>query len=164
GGAGDTAAGSGDSTMPSTGSDPAPEAADLGSTDLAGPTAGNHGGDLALPSLTECTSAPSLDRFQDWIASGEGTTVPATGSILVKSGAQYVAKVGFVNAEWHVVPVWTANKFDGQADFSKSASFTLTYSATDDLYVQVRPASCWSGGDKWLTKIPSTGGQVQTRV
>src|SRR5437773_9824373 len=102
-GGGGATAGGGDSTTPSTGSDPAPEAADLGSTDLAGPTAGNHGGDLALPALTECTSAPSLDRFQDWIASGEGTTVPATGSILVKSGAQYVAKVGFVNAEWHVV-------------------------------------------------------------
>ncbi len=90
--------------------------------------------------------------------------MPATGSILVRDGARYVAKVQFLNAEWHVVPVWLANKFDGQVDLSRSASFSLTYSATDDLYVQLRPGFAWSGGDKYLTKIPSTGGQTQTLV
>jgi hypothetical protein len=119
----------------------------------------------SLPSLTECTTAPSVDRLEKWLASGEGTTVPATGSILVKDGTRYVAKVDFVNAEWHVVPVWMANKFDGgDVDLSKSTSITLTYSATADLYVQLRPGFAWSGGDKYLTKIPSTGGQVQTKV
>jgi hypothetical protein len=39
----------------------------------------------------------------------------------------------------------------------------MTYSATDDLYVQLRPASHWSGGDKWLTKVPSTGGKLVKR-
>jgi hypothetical protein len=160
-----------DSPPPTTTDPPAPGPtggnADAGSPaqatpDLAGPVSGSP--DLGSTPLTECTTAPSLDRLQNWIASGEGTTVPATGSILVKSGSQYVGKIGFVNAEWHVVPVWTANKFDGQADFSKSASLTLTYSATDDFYVQVRPASHWDGGDKWLTKIPKTSGQVQTKV
>jgi hypothetical protein len=117
------------------------------------------------PALAECTGAPSLDRLQKWLASGEGATVPASGSILGTENGKPIAKVQFVNAEWHVVPVWIANKFDGgQVDLTKAASFTLTYSATDDLYVQMRAASTWSGGDKYLTKIPSTGGQVVTKV
>ncbi|GAA3058198.1 hypothetical protein LV79_006194 [Actinokineospora globicatena] len=108
----------------------------------------------------ECAS-PSIDRYQQWLASGEGTTVPATGSLLVRDGRQgYTAKVSFLNAEWHVVVLWLANKFEAQANLSRSSGFWLTYSATDDLYVQLRPASQWSGGDKWLTLIPSTGGKV----
>jgi hypothetical protein len=124
----------------------------------------------------ECAT-PSIDRLQQWLASGEGTTVPATGSLLVPArtghdggprnrhpkGVKYAAKVTFVNAEWHVIVVWLANEFDAQVDLSKSSGFWLTYSATDDLYVQLRPASHWSGGDKWLTRVPSTGGRLVTR-
>ena len=158
----------GDPTQPDT-SNPTVDAGtpNGAAPDLAGtPGNNNNNGnaDLGLAPLTECTMMPSIDRYEYWTASGEGTTVPATGSIVVKSGAQNIAKISFVNAEWHVLPVLMANKFDAQVDFSKSASFTLTYSATDDLYVQIRPASNWSGGDKWLTKIPSTGGQLQTKV
>jgi hypothetical protein len=29
--------------------------------------------------LTECTGTPSLDRLEDWLASGKGTTMPAMG-------------------------------------------------------------------------------------
>lgn len=107
----------------------------------------------------EC-STPSIDRFQQWLASGEGTTVPPSGSLLVQEGAGYAAKVVFQNNEWHVVVVWLGNQFDAQADLSTSGGFWLTYSADQDLYVQLRPASHWSGGDKWLTKIPATGGQL----
>ncbi|MBW4721894.1 hypothetical protein [Saccharothrix obliqua] len=107
----------------------------------------------------ECAT-PSIDRYQQWLASGEGTTVPATGSLLVREGRGYAAKVAFLKAEWHVVVLWLGNRFEAQADLSRSGGFWLTYSATDDLYVQLRPASRWSGGDKWLTPIPSTGGQV----
>ncbi|GAA3439148.1 hypothetical protein [Kutzneria kofuensis] len=110
----------------------------------------------------ECKT-PSIDRYQQWLASGEGTTVPATGSLLVRQGNGYAAKVAFLNAEWHVVVLWLGNQFEAQADLSRSAGFWLTYSATDDLYVQLRPASHWSGGDKWLTRIPSTGGKVVRR-
>ncbi|GAA3868713.1 hypothetical protein GCM10022243_37920 [Saccharothrix violaceirubra] len=106
----------------------------------------------------EC-STPSIDRYQQWLASGEGTTVPATGSLLVREGRGYAAKVQFLKDEWHVVVVWLGNKFESQADLSKSSGFWLTYSATDDLYLQLRPASHWSGGDKWLVKIPATGGK-----
>jgi hypothetical protein len=116
------------------------------------------------PSQQKCECAtPSIDRLQQWLASGEGTTVPATGSLLVSEGGKYAAKVTFVNAEWHVIVVWLANQFEAQVDLSRSAGFRLTYSATDDLYVQLRPASHWSGGDKWLTLVPSTGGQLVTR-
>ncbi|CAM3825561.1 hypothetical protein KIPE111705_26815 [Kibdelosporangium persicum] len=107
----------------------------------------------------ECET-PSIDRLQQWIASGEGTTVPPTGSLLVREGKRYAAKVTFLNAEWHVVVVWLANQFEAQADLSKSSGFWMTYSSTDDVYVQLRPASHWSGGDKWLTLVPSTGGKL----
>ncbi|MEV4639102.1 hypothetical protein AB0J80_17285 [Actinoplanes sp. NPDC049548] len=111
----------------------------------------------------EC-STPSIDRLQQWLASGEGTTVPATGSLLVPRGdAGYAAKATFVNDEWHVLVVWLANQFEAQVDLSSSKGFWLTYRATDDLYVQLRPASHWSGGDKWLTLIPATGGRTVTR-
>lgn len=86
--------------------------------------------------------------------------MPSSGSLLVREGDRYAAKVRFVNAEWHVVVVWLGNQFEAQADLSKSSGFWLTYSATDDLYVQLRPASHWSGGDKWLTRVPSTGGKL----
>ncbi len=110
----------------------------------------------------ECAT-PSIDRLQQWLASGEGATVPATGSLLVRERGGYAAKVAFLNVEWHVVVVWLGNRFEAQADLSKSAGFWMTYSATDDLYIQLRPASHWSGGDKWLTKVPSTGGKLQKK-
>jgi hypothetical protein len=112
-------------------------------------------------SLANCECAtPSIDRLQQWLASGEGTTVPPTGSLLVRDGNRHTAKVTFLNAEWHVIVVWLANQFEAQVDLSKSSGFWMTYSATDDLYVQLRPASHWSGGDKWLTLVPSTGGKM----
>jgi hypothetical protein len=110
----------------------------------------------------ECAT-PSIDRFQQWLASGEGTTVPATGSLLVPVRHGYAAKVEFVNAEWHVAVLWLANEFEAQVDLSRSAGFWLTYSATDDLWVQLRPASHWSGGAQWATAIPSTHGRMVTR-
>ncbi|MDQ7808910.1 hypothetical protein Q5425_34675 [Amycolatopsis sp. A133] len=127
---------------------------------------------LVLPLTTPATASarpggecatPSIDRLQQWLASGEGTTVPATGSLLVPGKHGYAAKVTFLNAEWHVAVVWLGNRFEAQADLSRSAGFLLTYRATDDLYVQLRPASHWSGGDKWLTPVPSTGGRLVTR-
>jgi hypothetical protein len=110
----------------------------------------------------ECAT-PSIDRLQQWLASGEGTTVPATGSLLVPAGRRYAAEVTFLNAEWHVAVVWLGNRFEAQADLSRSAGFLLTYRATDDLYVQLRPASHWSGGAQWLTPVPSTGGRLVTK-
>jgi hypothetical protein len=112
----------------------------------------------------ECAT-PSIDRYQQWLASGEGATIPATGSMLVPvhRGHAYAAQIAFVGAEWHVAVVWLGNEFEAQADLSRSAGFWLTYSATDDLWVQLRPASHWSGGAQWATAIPSTHGRIVTR-
>src|SRR4051812_4571975 len=128
-----------------------------------------HGGSPAAVAggRHECRT-PSVDRLQQWLVSGEGATVPATGSLLTPvrrehGGVEYAARVSFVNTEWHVAVVWLANQFEAQVDLSSSAGFWLTYSATEDLYVQLRPASHWSGGDKWLTLVPATGGRTVTR-
>ena len=110
----------------------------------------------------ECAT-PSIDRLQQWLASGEGTTVPATGSLLVPVHRGYAAKVTFLNDEWHVVVVWLGNQFEAQADLTASRGFWLTYSATEDLYVQLRPAFHWSGGAQWLTPVPATNGRMVTR-
>ncbi|MEV3858140.1 hypothetical protein AB0J38_27905 [Streptomyces sp. NPDC050095] len=128
---------------------------------LIGPAAVASGAKSGSPNR-ECAT-PSIDRLQQWIASGEGSTVPATGSLLVRERGRYAAKVTFLNAEWHVVVVWLGNQFEAQSDLSRSRGFWMTYSATDDLYVQLRPASHWSGGDKWLTRVPSTGGKVMKK-
>jgi hypothetical protein len=37
----------------------------------------------------------------------------------------------------------------------------LSYSATADLWVQLRPLSHAHGGEQWTAKLPSTGGQPQ---
>jgi hypothetical protein len=138
-----------------------------GAPDAADPPGGEADAATPPPPLTECPDGASIDRLQQWLASGEGQTVPATGSLLVPSAESpsgHAAKVQLVGNEWHVIVVWLGNQFEAQADLSAAASFTLTYSATDDLYVQLRPASHWSGGDKWVTAIPSTSGQVVTRT
>lgn len=127
--------------------------------DTLSPAPGVSGNQQGHSRDCECAT-PSIDRLQQWLASGEGTTVPATGSLLVREHGRYVAKVKFLNDEWHVVVVWLANQFEAQVDLTRSAGFWMTYSATDDLYVQLRPASHWSGGDKWLTLVPSTGGKL----
>ncbi|SES20769.1 hypothetical protein SAMN05216188_12648 [Lentzea xinjiangensis] len=111
----------------------------------------------------ECDT-PSIDRLQQWLASGEGATEPATGSILVPRGRHdYTAKIKFLSNDWHVMVVWLANRFEAEADLTDSRGFWLTYRATDDLHVQLRPASDWSGGAKWVTRIPSTGGELVKR-
>lgn len=123
---------------------------------------GGSGGAGELAPLEECQGKASLDRLTSWQASGEGLTVPATGSILVQEGEGYVGKVQFVGAEWHVIPVLLANQFGETVDLSTSAGITLTYSATAELHVQLRSESHWSGGNQYATSIPSTGGQKET--
>ncbi|HVR64145.1 MAG TPA: hypothetical protein VMU50_19735 [Polyangia bacterium] len=134
-------------------------------TDGGGPsgdaTAGDDSGG-ALPPLQECDK-PSIDRLEDFLASGEGTTVPMTGNLLVKVGDHYVAKQQFIGNDWHVTAVWLGNAFNAQVDLSNSPHFTLTWSSTADLWIQMRPGFHYDGGGQWVTKVPSTGGQVQTQ-
>ena len=124
---------------------------------------GGSGGAGGLPPLEECVGKASIDRLTSWNASGEGLTVPATGSILVEEGGEYVGKVQFVGTEWHVIPVLIANQFGQTVDLSTASGITLTYSATSELHVQLRSESQWSGGNQYATTIPSTGGSKETR-
>ncbi|RJQ82037.1 hypothetical protein D5S17_03715 [Pseudonocardiaceae bacterium YIM PH 21723] len=112
--------------------------------------------------LNSACDKPSIDGLQHWIPS-EGTMVPTTET-LIQDGSKWFTRVEFKGSEWHTFVVWLGNKYGGQADLTKSAGFTVTYSSTDDFYVQLRPFSHWSGGDKWLTTLPSTGGQLQTKT
>jgi hypothetical protein len=125
----------------------------------AGTDSGSGDGDPRFPPITECTK-PSVDRLEVWTSSGpaEGTTIPPTGNLVVMEGDHYVAKVEFLNVEWHVCPVYLGNQFSANANLAASSGFLLTYSSTSDMYVQARPTSHWSGGTQWATKIPSTGG------
>jgi hypothetical protein len=129
---------------------------------VAGAGAGGSGGAGDLPPLTECTGKASIDRLTDWQASGEGATLPATGSILVKEGDAYIGKVQFVGADWHVIPVLIANRFGTTADLTASKGMTLTYSATSELHVQLRSSSHWNGGDQYAATIAATAGQKKT--
>jgi hypothetical protein len=115
----------------------------------------------AGPTLMECPK-PSIDRITAWNATGEGTTKPMSGSLLVKEGDHYVAKQEFVGGGWHVLEVFIANAYGASADLTNDASFTLTYSSTSDLWLQMRASNHYSGGAQWVTKIPSTGGQKMT--
>jgi hypothetical protein len=60
-----------------------------------------------------------------------------------------------------VLEVFIGNTFEFQVDLSQSAGFTLTYSSTADLWLQLRPAFHYDGGAQWVTKIPSTGGEMR---
>ncbi len=124
---------------------------------------GSGGGAGGLLPLEECQGKASIDRLTSWNASGEGLTVPATGTILVQEGSDYVGKVQFVGAEWHVIPVLIANQFGQTVDLTSASGITLTYSATAELHVQLRSESHWDGGNQYATTIPSTGGNKETR-
>jgi hypothetical protein len=154
GGAAPATGGSGGSVSP----DAAVIAADTG---VAPPDAA--AGADAEPALMECPK-PSIDRITAWNATGEGTTRPMSGSLLVKEGDHYVAKQEFVGGGWHVLEVFIANAYGAMADLTNSASFTLTYSSTNDLWLQMRAANHYSGGAQWVTKIPSTGGQMMKQT
>ncbi len=112
--------------------------------------------------LKECDNKLSVGRIYQWIATTEGQMVPSSGSIVVKDGDKNAAKVKWIGNDWHVVPAWLKNVFEADVDLSKSKSFTITYSSTSDMWVQMRPSFAWDGGAKYVAKIPSSGGQVKT--
>ncbi len=157
--AGSAGAGTGGQATAGTSAGGTAGAAQGGSAGANAAGSAGAGGGIDLPPLEECTGTPSVDRLTSWSATSEGTMVPASGSILVKDGADYVGKVQFVGGGWHVVPVLIANKFDVTADLSKASAITLTYSATAELHVQLRSKSHWSGGDQYATTLPSNGRQ-----
>ncbi|HXI56611.1 MAG TPA: hypothetical protein VNO55_11170, partial [Polyangia bacterium] len=86
-----------------------------------------------------------------------------SGTLLVKDGTRYVAKEQFLKNEWHVMEVLIGNNFNTQVDLSNSKGFTLTYSSTADLWIQMRPGFHYSGGAQWVIKVPNTAGMLKTQ-
>ncbi len=125
----------------------------------AGGGTASGGSDANYPPFESC-STPSVDRLQKWWGTAEGPTVPGDGqSLLVAEGDTYVAKVEFASApSWHVAPIWIANEFAG-VDVSSATELRIEYSATSDLWVQLRPEATYSGGEKWHHLLPATAGE-----
>jgi hypothetical protein len=167
-----------DATAPTSLSPDAGAGSDAAVAPLPSPDAGTHpdggaapdGGappaDVPLPPPLMACPGAQIDRIQQWLSwSGDSTPAPGAGgaSILIKNGDSYQGKVEFRGADWHEVVVRLINSATEQTDLTGSTGFWLTYSATADLWVQLRPASDYNGGDKWVTKIPGTAGKMVTQ-
>jgi hypothetical protein len=111
----------------------------------------------ALP-LVPCAQA-SVDRLTVWEAHGGSLRPAVGGNLLVKEGSRYVMKVDFLpGGEWHEIVVPLVNSLSRQVDLTRSAGFTITYSATAELWVQLRPLSHAHGGEQYTARLPPTGG------
>ena len=140
--------------------------ADAGSGGAGGSSSGGadaRGSDLATEApaaapLMECPGA-SLDRLQQWTVHS-GTSRPASGNILVKEGDSYVAKIEYLGTGWHEMVVPVNNSQASSADFSKSAGITISYSATAEVYMQMRSAAHLHGGSQHVLLLAPTGGMV----
>jgi hypothetical protein len=73
-----------------------------------------------------------------------------------------VAKVSFPGGTWSEVVVPVNNDESIPGDLSKSAGFTITYSATSDFWAQLRGMVQPHGGDQNVVKLPATGGNMST--
>jgi hypothetical protein len=163
GGVTGAAGGSGGTT---SGADAGPDTGDA-SADTRGRTVPDayvfDGPPPTYPPLSACaqTSIDHLRQFTAW----SGTTSPPTGSnILTKDGNDTVAKISLIGCSaWCQLVVPIANSLTAQVDLTKSAGFSMRYSAAASLFVQVRPASRYDGGDKWIIEIPATRGKVEER-
>jgi hypothetical protein len=115
------------------------------------------------PPLAACAT-PSVDHLRQFTA-WSGTTMPPTGSnVLTRDGNDTVAKISLIGCTaWCQLVVPIANSLSAQVDLTNSAGFTMRYSAAASLFVQVRPASRYDGGEKWIIEIPATGGRVEER-
>jgi hypothetical protein len=137
--------------------DGAPAALDSTSNDLALSDAPSPD----APALDPC-SGPAVDRLEIWEAHGGNLKPAVGGNLLVKDGDRYYAKVDFLpGGEWHEIVVPIVNSLAKKVDLTKSKGFWLTYSATADLWVQLRPLSHAHGGEQYTAKLPSTAGLLQ---
>jgi hypothetical protein len=114
----------------------------------------------ALPPVPACPK-PSVDRLEVWTAHGGSLRPGVGGNLLVKEGDRYHVRVEFLpGSVWHEVVVPIANALSRKADLSASKGFSITYSATADLWVQLRPLTHPHGGEQHTAKLPSTGGAM----
>jgi hypothetical protein len=111
----------------------------------------------------ECPGG-SLDRLQKWLGHAFVTGVSPDSSILVDDGGKKVARAKFTGGgNWSEVVVLLGNATDAAVDLSKSAGFTITYSATADLYIELRGTVQLHGGDQHAVKLPATGGMTVSK-
>jgi hypothetical protein len=145
-------------------------AAELAGPDSAGAEAGADSpvdrvpGDVPpdAPAALAACPKPSIDHLEVWEAHGGSLKPPVGGNLFVKEGDHHYVQVDFLpGGEWHEIVVPIVNALTKQTDLSASLGFTLTYSATADLWVQLRPLSHPHGGEQWTAKIPSTGGTTK---
>jgi len=110
--------------------------------------------------MRECP-APTLDRLQQWTA--HANTTPSSGNLLVQEGDHYVARVTFPGGGlWSEVVVPINNDKTIAGDVSHSAGFTIVYSATADLWAELRGTVQPHGGDQNVVKLPATAGNMST--
>jgi hypothetical protein len=107
---------------------------------------------------------PSLDRFQRWVAHANIAGAVPTSSLLVRDGERYVARMRFPGGVWSEVVVDLANAPNTHVDLSASAGLAITYSATADLWMQIRGTVQPHGGDQHVVRLPATGGARQTQT
>jgi hypothetical protein len=131
-----------------------------------GPTGGDAAADTApahdVAPLMECAGA-SLDRFQKWLAHALVAGAAPDSSILVAEGNRQVARARFVGGDWSEVVVLLGNATDASIDLGKSSGFDITYSATADLYIELRGTVQLHGGDQHAVTLPATGGMTVTK-
>jgi hypothetical protein len=104
---------------------------------------------------------PDIDHLEMWRAHGGSLRPAVGGNLLVKEGDAYYMKVEFLpGSAWHEIVVPVANALAKKADLSASKGFTIIYSATADLWVQLRPLTHPHGGEQHTFKLPATNGQL----
>src|SRR5262249_16858710 len=110
--------------------------------------------------MRECP-APTLDRLQQWTA--HANTTPSSGDLLVQEEGHYVARVTFPGGGlWSEVVVPINNDKTIPGDLSHSAGFTIIYSATTDLWAELRGTVQPHGGNQNVVKLAATNGNRST--
>src|SRR5688572_10073774 len=114
------------------------------------------------PPLTECPGG-SIDRLQKWLGHAHLVGSGEDATILVREGDRYVARARFDGMDWSEVVVLLGNTTEASIDLGKSKGFTIRYSATADLWIELRGTVKLHGGDQYGVKLPGTGGRIVSR-
>jgi hypothetical protein len=81
----------------------------------------------------------------------------------MKDGSGYVGRADYDGLDWREFVVYLMNSDNSQVDLTNSSGFWLTYSATAEFWVQLRPIPpLYNGPKKHVMRLPPTGGQMQT--
>ena len=114
------------------------------------------------PPLTECPGG-SIDRLQKWLGHAHLLGSGNDATILVREGDRYVARARFDGIDWGEVVVLLGNTAEASLDLRHSKGFTIRYSATADLWIELRGTVKLHGGDQYGVRLPGTGGRIVSR-